>query len=222
LLCAGKMQKDDFVNFTKFLMKLFLKHGAIADQIIYSMVQERPKDEKDSNLQVLKSLNSDKKFKLLMDGLVHQSSELREIAISRIKIYNKYDENILNKFLVKKLNDEKDIVVGVLSVIGKLKNTQNLINLLVSEFENTKFDRVKERASTVMGNLIFETEIDEKLKNKITISFKDILNQHIPKEQLKEGEEPKKRSDQTNSLISALAVALYKISKRGDKEVSLI
>jgi hypothetical protein len=183
------------------------------------MVQERPKSEKDINSSILKSLNSDKKFRLLMDGLVHPSPELREISISRIKLYNKYDENLLNKFLIKKLNDEKDYIIDIISIIGLIKNPSNVIIQLMKEIETSKSEKVKERSTTIIGNLVFESDIEGNLIEKISTLLKNTLYSFFPKDDKKNDDKKIKRSTEVNNLIKAIAITLYKISTRGDKEI---
>lgn len=194
LLCAGAMEKDDFMNFGKYLLNLYSSQGGLIDSIIYNMIKERPEGERKDYIKLLTTLNSEKKLIKLMEGLIHPSNDMREIAISRIKLYKK--EKKLDQFLLKHLGDEEKYAAEAMSVVIP-KGDAESIKILLDELTTNKSELVRERVCMILGNV---TENGNELVRNALLKQYDV---------------DIKNSD----IIKEIIISLGKIAKNGDQNV---
>lgn len=191
LLCAGAMEKDDFMNFGKYLLNLYSSQGGLIDSIIYNMIKERPESERKDYIKLLTSLNSEKKLVKLMEGLIHPSLDMREIAISRIKLYKK--EKKLDQFLLKHLGDEEQYAAEAMSVVIP-KGDAESIKILLDELTTNKLERVRERVCMILGNV---TENGNEMVRNALLKQYDVDQNH-------------------SNIVKEIIISLGKIAKNGD------
>jgi HEAT repeat protein len=150
LLCAGAMEQGDFVKFANFLQKLYRKQGGLIDSTVYNMINERPASEKDLYKDIEKNLNSERKLKVILDGVIHESIDLREMALSRIKLYKNYSK--ISKELIKHMNDKQGIYAAeALSLVIPKGDIYTIERLLEKATE--KESRVKQHVAYCLGNI---------------------------------------------------------------------
>jgi serine/threonine protein kinase/HEAT repeat protein len=149
LLCAGAMEQQDFAKFATFLQKLYRKQGGLIDSTVYNMINERPAYEKELYKDIEKTLNSERKLKVILDGVIHESVDLREMALARIRLYKNY--NKIAKDLIKHLNDKENYAAEALSLIIPKGHAPTVDKLL--EKANEKDARVKIHVSYCLGNI---------------------------------------------------------------------
>lgn len=92
-----------------------------------------------------------------MQGLIHPSQDLRDIAISRIRLYKKNNKK-LNKFLLQHLSDKENQYAAVAMSVVTPKGDQDSIKTLLDMLDS-KIDLERQRAAFVLGN-ICENGID--------------------------------------------------------------
>jgi HEAT repeat protein len=194
LLCAGAMEQSDFLAFGKHLLSLYKSQGGLIDSIVYNMIKERPDEEKASYTNLITNLNSEKKLLRLMDGLIHDSDNLREIAVSRIKMYKKKSSK-LNKFLVKHLSDDNNYAAESMSLLT-IKGDQEMIKLLLEELA-LKNETSKRRICFVLGN------VTESADQVVIDKLLEIL----------------KEDSKQKEVVREAIIALGKVTKVGDKVV---
>jgi HEAT repeat protein len=149
LLCAGAMEQADFTKFATFLQKLYRKQGGLIDSTVYNMINERPTYEKESYKDIEKNLNSERKLKVILDGVIHESIDLREMALSRIRLYKNY--NKIAKDLIKHLSDKGNYAAEALSLVVPKGHALTVERLL--EKANEKDSRVKQYVAYCLGNI---------------------------------------------------------------------
>lgn len=153
LLCAGAMEADDFSKFATFLLKLYRKQGGLIDAIVYNMISERPESEKDKYKDIEKSLNSERKVKILVEGLTHDSEDLREMALGRMSLYRKNTRIIkdLLKHLVGDDEQKRKYAATALSLTvtgGDIETRDVLLERI-----NDTNSHIRELVVYVLGNI---------------------------------------------------------------------
>ncbi|KAL9652529.1 hypothetical protein ABK040_000099 [Willaertia magna] len=196
LFCGGAMKQQDFIAFIKFLRKkLFKRNITLIDSIVYNMIMERPKEEQSEYSKIVKSLASEERLSILVKGLLHESEDLRKMALERSEMFNQvYNE--IGEALLDHLEDNENASQAISSVIprGEQKYTKILYERLLQSQNNLT---LKRRIIFCLGNLADRG--DELIINEI---LKVIEN--TPKEQ--------------HVLIETCIDALSKLCHKGDSK----
>jgi HEAT repeat protein len=167
----------------------------LIDSIVYGMLKERPESEKDKHKEIDKLLNNEKKVKALVEGLTHNSEDLREMALGQMKLYRK--NNRITKDLIKFLGDnneaKRNYAATALSLFipkGDLAARDKLLELLSDN--NAK---IREKAAYILGNVG-------------DVGDDDIINALL-----------KAVTDSDEAVANAAIDAVCKISNKGDEKV---
>ncbi|KAL0480142.1 gcn1 [Acrasis kona] len=150
LLCAGAMEQSDFIKFATFLQRLYRKQGGLIDSTVYNMINERPPEERDFYKDLERGLNSERKLKVILDGVVHESMDMREMALSRIKLYKNYDK--ISKELVKRLGDKESYAAQAISLIIP-KGNSSTVRRLLDKCCVDKDSKIRAQACFCLGNI---------------------------------------------------------------------
>ncbi|EFC43613.1 predicted protein [Naegleria gruberi] len=126
LICAGSMSRDDFNEFINYLSENFKKSSAIDNLLLQMIRTERPSDERDQYSEIEKNITTQKKLKnMILEGLIHDSSVLREMTTKRVALYESDLTNViayLLKVVTKNKDKTKSATHSLLDIFQQLKD----------------------------------------------------------------------------------------------------
>ena len=198
LFCAAEMTRTDFEDFVKFLMKkLFKKSIGLVDSIIYNMIMERPKSEHGEYSKIMKPLRTDERVAMIVKGLIHESDDLRKMALSRSFLFNELFQKIGDGLLEHIQNNENTL--QALSLVVP-KGEQKYVKILIERLQTIPDVEVKRRICLCLGKISDKGDysVVESLLNMIKSAGKD---------------------KQNIKLIESCVDSLCKVGEKGDDNI---
>jgi HEAT repeat protein len=204
LMCARKMQAEDFVKFLKGVLsknhttlKIVQSEMSVVHNILLQLIKRRPTEEQQSKLmqQLIGTISSTKVLEKLVFGLVHPSVILRTMAFKKIRepfVLRHYSDMIIDTLIEGIKNPKtydsalaslKDITtefVNLKNVVAYHRVIKQLMDMLLSY---ATFDALAADRAALALSAAISRSIDQSLEIKrysgsavILESIKDLLS----------------------------------------------
>ncbi|KAG2388487.1 hypothetical protein C9374_000651 [Naegleria lovaniensis] len=198
LFCAAEMSRSDFEEFIKFLMNKLFKHNiGLVDSIIYNMIMERPKSEHGEYTKIMKPLRNDERVSIIVKGLIHESEDLRKMALCRSFMFNELFDKI-GDGLLNHIHDNENTLQALSLVIPK--GEQKYVKILLEKLSNISDIQVKRRICLCIG------KISDKGDSMVVNMLLNIIHNT-----------PRERSN--ISLIEACVDSVCRVGEKGDSNI---